>query len=108
MNTTIRIKEDVNINNRIILEKGDIIKVIENRLSESSEVADFVKEINTLRLRNKNNWYQWVGKVQGKKIEIKGYGTWLQIFRVDGVQYGGLMDIPISVFKSELEKPFKR
>lgn len=47
--------------------------------------SDFVKAINKLRRTSKGQWYAWVGFVEGKKIELKAFGTWLQIFRVNGL-----------------------
>ena len=40
--------------------------------------------------------------MNGKYIEVKAYETWLQIARVDGVDYGGCMDIPVKEFKAQL------
>lgn len=45
---------------------------------------EFVKQINSLRLQNKNKWYTYQGTVNNKTVALKGYGTWLQILRVDG------------------------
>lgn len=66
----------------------------------------FTKEINALRLKNKNAWYQFTGTVEGRKVEIKGYNTWLHIYRVDGVTYGGGMGCKVSQYKEALIKPF--
>lgn len=65
---------------------------------------EFIKEINALRLANKNKWYFWQGVVNGKKVEIKGYGTWLQIFRINGLNLWAGMDISIKDFKESLAR----
>ena len=71
-------------------------------------LSDFIKEINNLRLKSRGGWYQWVGSVEGKEIKLKGYKTWLQIYKVDGIDYSGGMDIGVKEFKNTLELPFKK
>jgi len=69
---------------------------------------EFKIEINSLRKNKKNAWYFWNGDVEGKTVQLKGYGTWLQIYKVDGISYGGAMDINVSAFNKELEQPFSK
>ena len=69
-----------------------------NNLSTS----DFVKIINALRLANKNKWYVWIGLVNDKMVQIKGYSTWLQVFRVDNLTVPTCSDISIAEFKKVL------
>jgi hypothetical protein len=64
---------------------------------------DFIKTIDELRKNNKQKWYFWSGQVAGKEVVIKGYETWLQIFRIDGLNYPSSMDIKVSVFKDHLK-----
>lgn len=45
---------------------------------------EFVKQINSLRLQNKNKWYTYQGTVNNKTVALKGYGTWLQGSLSDG------------------------
>ena len=66
----------------------------------------FKNTINKLRLDNKNKWYYASEIVEGKTVALKGFGTWLQIFTVDGVDYANTMDCKISQFKQDLLKPF--
>ena len=80
-------------------------KVKKSNPSQSG-VDFFVDTINKLRLSSPNKWYQWGGVVSGKKIEIKGFGTWLQIFRVDGMNVPTGMDISVGEFKKKLASPF--
>jgi len=72
------------------------------------EIEDFIKEINTLRLKKKNQggWYYFRGNISGKEIEIKGYSTWLQRYIIDGVSWDGEMDISVKKFKATLLEPF--
>ena len=67
------------------------------------EVEGFVKEINNLRLQNKNKWYTYQGTVNNKTVALKGYGTWLQILRVDGLTFPTVADISVTEFKQVLK-----
>lgn len=67
------------------------------------DTKTFIKTINDLRLKNKNKWYFWEGIVNEKHIQIKAYDTWTQIFRVNGINHGGTMDISPTNFKKHLE-----
>lgn len=70
-------------------------------------VKDFIREINQLRLDNKEAWYEWQGEVEGKSVRLKGYATWLQVFKVDGVSYfSDPVNTKVTVFKKELASPF--
>lgn len=66
----------------------------------------FFKEVNRLRLDNKNKWYWFSGTVEGIEIQIKAYNTYLQIFKANGVSFGGLCDLNVGDFKRELARPF--
>lgn len=70
--------------------------------TQNLNTRDFVKLINSLRLENKNKWYTWQGIVNNKTVFIKAYGTWLQIFKVDGLHIPAIMDIKVSEFKKVL------
>lgn len=63
---------------------------------------DFIKEINTLRLANKGKWYTWQGVVNGKEVILKGFNTWLQILRVNGLQCGNCAGKSVKDFKQDL------
>lgn len=43
--------------------------------------------INRLRLRVGKNWWTVSGSFCGRRLEIKAYGSWAQIFRVDGIDH---------------------
>jgi hypothetical protein len=68
---------------------------------------EFIKIINQLRRANKNDWFYTDYQTSGKKIVIKCYNTYLQILRIDNINYGGLMDISVKKFNSELESVYK-
>lgn len=67
-------------------------------------IDTFVKYINKIRLDNKNKWYFYTGFFNGLYIEIKGFNTWLQIYRIEGINYPGIMDISVKEFKNTLKK----
>jgi len=67
-----------------------------------------IEEINKKRLESNGKWYYFSTEINGKKIEIKAFKTWLQIFRIDGKNYSGLMDISIRDFKNHLTNVFKK
>ena len=69
---------------------------------QNLNTIDFVKTLNTIRLQNKGKWYNWSGTVNNKTVQIKGYGTWLQIFKVDGLIVPTCSDISVSDFKKLL------
>ena len=69
---------------------------------QNLNTIDFVKTLNTLRLQNKGKWYTWAGTVNNKTVQIKAYGTWLQLFFVDGLQYGNCADRTVKEFKNDL------
>lgn len=60
---------------------------------------DFIKTINSLRLENKNKWYTWQGVINDKTVMVKGFGTWLQIFKVNGLHVPTCSDISVKEFK---------
>ena len=67
---------------------------------------EFVKEMKQKRLTG--SWYQFVGIVDGKSVRLKGYKTYLQIYEIDGIRYGGRMDISVKEFNEELKIPFNK
>jgi len=61
---------------------------------------EFCKIVNKGRLTK--GWYTFVGVVEGKQVQLKGHGTWLQIFNIDGVNYGSVHDLSVKSFKAVL------
>ena len=41
-----------------------------------------------------------------KSVAIKGYGTWLQIFKIDGKDNSNFMDMKVGDFTKYLKKTF--
>lgn len=60
---------------------------------------DFIKHINKIRLENKNKWYFYTGTVNNKQIQLKAYETWIQILRINGVNFSSCMDMSVKQFK---------
>ena len=58
--------------------------------------------INKLRLQNKGNWYFRSFMHNNKPVDIKGFGTWLQIFRVNGIDYSSPMEQSVKAFKAHI------
>jgi len=75
-----------------------------NWLGLSLNTAEFIDAVNKLRLSAKNKWYMSEYNVNGKQVRIKGYNTWLQIFRVEGARQNTLMDISVMEFKNTLKQ----
>jgi hypothetical protein len=66
------------------------------------ETSQFIKTINALRKASKGAWYQWHGTVNDSSVSIKAFGTWLQVYRVDGINQITTMDNSVSNFNVEL------
>lgn len=67
----------------------------------------FINTVNSLRKANKGKWYFLSATVEDQKyIEVKGFDTWLQVYRVNGINYSGLMDISVKDFLKTLDRPF--
>lgn len=78
-----------------------------NDVEKDMNVESFVKVIKQQRSENKNKWFCWSGEVEGHLVQIKCYNTYLQIYRIDGVDHAsGCMDMKVSQFNAELVKPF--
>jgi hypothetical protein len=71
-------------------------------------MIDIFKTINAARLANKNKWYFLRLDFNGSIIEIKGYNTWLQIFRINGRDYSNGMDKSVSEYKSHILNALER
>ena len=65
---------------------------------------DFVEHIN--KQRKAGGWYSFVGVVETCRVQLKGHGTWLQIFRVDGINQPNPMEMKVKQFLDALERPF--
>lgn len=63
-----------------------------------------IKDINNLRKTNKNNWYYLSTTYNNKAIQLKGFGTWLQIFKIDNIDYSNNMDETVKQYNEHLNK----
>lgn len=68
------------------------------------DTQDFVKHVNKTRLENKNKWYFLNLVVNDKQVMIKGFGTWLQVFNVNGLNIPTVSDISVNDFKKLLSE----
>ena len=82
-------------------------KLFESNITESFTKDVFIKHINKLRTQNKGSWYTFTGVVDGKEVQLKGTDTWLQIYKVDGIDYSNPMQRKVKDFKEDLLKPFE-
>ena len=71
------------------------------------EVKQFVDAVNKLRLANRGKWYWFNDTVEGKAVRIKAFGTWMQIYDVDGVNRANCMERSVAEFRSDLKSPFE-
>jgi hypothetical protein len=69
-------------------------------ISKTPEEA--VKEINKLRLSNKNRWFCFNGRVNNKEVKAKVFNTWLQIFLIDDKNGSNPMDQTPGQFKQHI------
>ena len=69
---------------------------------QNLNTLDFLKTVNSLRLQNKGKWYVWQGTVNNKTVQLKGFNTWLQVFKIDGFIVPTCSDISVSDFKKLL------
>ncbi len=58
--------------------------------------------INDNRLINKNKWYAGDLNIDGMIITYKGYGTWLQVFEINGFNHSSEMNIKVKEFKEHI------
>ena len=66
------------------------------------DIEELVKTINNKRLENKNTWYVFLSPLSLYDIQIKGYNTWLQVFKIKGIDYASPMCMNIKEYKEWL------
>jgi len=69
---------------------------------------DILKTINDARLANKNAWYFLTLDFNGSLIQVKGYNTWLQIFKINGLNASNPMEQSVSQFKNHILNVLER
>ena len=55
---------------------------------------EFIKEVRDHLRNRKGAWYNHLRLVDGHEVGLKFYGRSIQILRIDGLDHGGLWDIP--------------
>lgn len=80
-----------------------------NYLEQNSNytVESFVKAFNKMRLDNKNQWICFVGEIEGRYIEIKSFGTSIQILKVNGLKLHSTFDQKVGDWKYTIEQAIK-
>ena len=63
---------------------------------------ELIKQINTKRKAIKNEWYYINTYFNNRHILIKGFGTWLQVFTIDGIDHSNGMDMSVKEFNKHL------
>lgn len=63
---------------------------------------DFIKAFNEGRLLHKNKWVVFTGTVGIQTVQIKSYGTWNQVFLVDGLNVPTSHGLKVGQWKKEI------
>lgn len=63
-------------------------------------VNEFIDHMSAAR--RLGGWYGGTFTVEGRTVQVKSHGTWNQVLTVDGVRYGGNMDLSVSAWKQEI------
>ena len=72
---------------------------------EGKTFSDFKKAVKEARLTRKAYGYQ--GTIEGRKVDLRGCGTWLQVYLVDSFDYSCLPGAKVGEFNEYLEFPFR-
>jgi hypothetical protein len=64
---------------------------------------EFVKQLNRERLAG--GWYSGNEVVNGHAIAYKGYGTWMQVYKVDGIDYSNAHNQKVKEWKQAILTP---
>ena len=72
-----------------------------------NEKNEALKLINKVRLANKNKWYFIELNYNNKIYQIKAFGTWLQVFKLNlnfnpSIDYSNAMDQTIKQYKEHI------
>ena len=86
----------------MLIEHGRFGRPTQHTQDTPMNTQDFTQTINKLRLSNKGRWYTWQGIVNGQAVALKGFGPWLQLFRVNGLEQALPMQMSVKAFKAEL------
>lgn len=67
----------------------------------------FIGRVNLLRQKNKGQWIALSEIVDGKMVEYKAFGTWIQILRIDGVNHSSPMGMNVKQYIQHLNNAFQ-
>ena len=81
--------------------------MINIKFPELMDAEAFIVAVDAARKQNKDKWVCGIAMVDGIWVEYKAYNTWIQIYRVEGVNYDGGMDALVREYKDTLNQPFK-
>lgn len=72
-----------------------------------SNPKEIAKQVNKVRLANKNNWYQitFEHDTTGEKTRLKCYNTWIQLS--EKPVFPTVMDVKPTQFKMNIEQGVK-
>jgi len=74
-------------------------------ITAATTFEEFIKAANDARKLYKGQWFILQGVIGVRPIAIKNYNTYLQIYRIDGRNYGsGAMDMPVAKWNEELQR----
>ncbi len=69
------------------------------------KMNDFFDYINAMR--KKHGWYEYADHIDGKRIRVKGYKFWLQIYSVNGLDYSNCRGVSEEQYQKDLRRPFE-
>ncbi len=72
------------------------------------KAINLMEFINRKRLNSKNAWFYMDEVFEGISIRFNGYNTSIQIFHMNGLDYGGLWDLSVKDWKSYLVESIER
>lgn len=66
--------------------------------------TEFTELANKARLANRDKWV-FINSIlsDGRDVQYKAYNTYIQILKIDGVNYAQGMDERVAAFKTTLE-----
>jgi hypothetical protein len=66
--------------------------------------TELIKQLNALRLANRDKWVFYTAQIDGVTINYKAYNTWVQIIEFDGIKTGSGMGMSPTEFKAYINK----
>lgn len=72
--------------------------------SPTCSVNEAFNNIDYMRKSSKGGWYCAEFQLCSLQILVKGYKTWLQVFRIDGTDYSNPMEQSVETFRKHVIK----